>query len=197
MPLVHRDLAGDDGRAAAVAFFEDFEEIVARSGIERVEPPVVENEELDAAERRAGCGHSGRRRAPARDRRTIWGRADRGRIGCRGKPCGRARMQANFCRRRLDRKIRRLSCAVDPFAVRELLEQSAVEAARGAVIDILDEGMVAQSGIAQPSGKAFVAALVTSRSTSKPSQSAWVRVAASPEASSSAKAWPCRKGRVG
>lgn len=47
----------------------------------------------------------------------------------------------------------------DPFAVRELMEQSAVEAARGAVIDILDDGMVAQSGIAQPSGKAFVAAM--------------------------------------
>ena len=51
MPFVHGDLAGDDGRSPAVAFFEDFEEIVTSGGIERFEAPVVEDEQLDAAER--------------------------------------------------------------------------------------------------------------------------------------------------
>jgi hypothetical protein len=33
VPFVDGDLAGDDGRPSAVAFFEDFEEIVAGGGI--------------------------------------------------------------------------------------------------------------------------------------------------------------------
>ena len=39
---------------------------------------------------------------------------------------------------------------VDPLAIGELVEQSAVEAAWGPVIDVLDAGLLAQSGIAQP-----------------------------------------------
>ena len=50
MPTVHRDLTGDDDGAAAVALFEDFEEIVTRSGIERVEAPVIEDEEIDTTD---------------------------------------------------------------------------------------------------------------------------------------------------
>jgi hypothetical protein len=41
---------------------------------------------------------------------------------------------------------------LDPLAAGELLEQGAVEAARGAVIDVLDGGMLAQPGIAQAGG---------------------------------------------
>jgi hypothetical protein len=33
MPFVHGDLAGDDSRLAALAFFEDFEEVVTSGGI--------------------------------------------------------------------------------------------------------------------------------------------------------------------
>ncbi len=51
VPLVDRDLAGDDGGAPAVAFFENLEEIVACGGVERFETPVVEDEELHAPER--------------------------------------------------------------------------------------------------------------------------------------------------
>jgi hypothetical protein len=46
---------------------------------------------------------------------------------------------------------------VDPLAARALVEQRSIEATRGAVIDVLDDGMVAQPGIAQPRRKAFVA----------------------------------------
>jgi hypothetical protein len=51
VPFVDWDLAGDDGRSAAVAFFEDLEEIVPCSGVERFEAPIVEDEQLHAAER--------------------------------------------------------------------------------------------------------------------------------------------------
>ena len=48
VPFVDGNLAGQDGRAAAVAFFEDLVEIAAGAGIERIEPPIIENEELGA-----------------------------------------------------------------------------------------------------------------------------------------------------
>ena len=48
---------------------------------------------------------------------------------------------------------------VDPLAAGELVEQRAIKAARSAVIDILDDGVVAQPGIAQPGGQALVAAM--------------------------------------
>src|SRR6266567_6316043 len=46
--LFDRDLAGQVGRAAAVAFFEDLVEIAAGTGVEGVETPIVEDEELGA-----------------------------------------------------------------------------------------------------------------------------------------------------
>ena len=48
---------------------------------------------------------------------------------------------------------------VDPLAIGELVEESAVEPAWGPVIDVLDAGLLAQSGIAQPGGQPFVAAM--------------------------------------
>src|SRR6266446_3046596 len=51
MPAVDRDLAGDQGGAAAVAVFDDFQHVVALLGPERLKAPIIEDEELDAAER--------------------------------------------------------------------------------------------------------------------------------------------------
>ena len=48
---------------------------------------------------------------------------------------------------------------VDPLAIGELVEESAVEPAWGPVIDVLDAGLLAQSGIAQPGGQPLVAAI--------------------------------------
>ena len=56
VPFVDRDLAGEDGRAAAVAFFEDFVEIAAGAGVEGIETPIVEDEELGAVE----AAHAGK-----------------------------------------------------------------------------------------------------------------------------------------
>ena len=43
VPFVDGDLTGDDGGSPAVAFFEDFEKVVACCGVERFEPPIVES----------------------------------------------------------------------------------------------------------------------------------------------------------
>ena len=43
VPFVDRDLAGEDGRAAAVAFLEDLVEVVASAGVKRFETPIVES----------------------------------------------------------------------------------------------------------------------------------------------------------
>ena len=48
---------------------------------------------------------------------------------------------------------------VDPCAAGELLEQGPFETARRAIIDILDDGLLAQPSIAQPGGQALVAAM--------------------------------------
>ena len=48
MPMLDRHLAGDDGGAALMAVVDDLEEIAPLFAGERGEPPVVENEELDA-----------------------------------------------------------------------------------------------------------------------------------------------------
>ena len=50
VPFVNGDLAGENGRAAPVAFFEDLVEVTTGTGIERFEAPIVEDEELDAGE---------------------------------------------------------------------------------------------------------------------------------------------------
>jgi hypothetical protein len=45
---------------------------------------------------------------------------------------------------------------VDPFTLRELLEQDAVQTADGAIVDVLDARLLAQFCGAQPRGQAFV-----------------------------------------
>jgi hypothetical protein len=55
VPFVDGDLADDDGRSAAVAFFEDFE-VVTGCGIERRKTPIIENEQLHTTERSQKMG---------------------------------------------------------------------------------------------------------------------------------------------
>ena len=46
----------------------------------------------------------------------------------------------------------------DPIAARKLEEESAVEAAVGAEVDVLDDGRLAQPGLAQAAGEPLVLA---------------------------------------
>jgi len=51
VPFVDRDLAGQDGRTAAISLFEDLVEITASTGVERFKTPIIEDQQFDAAER--------------------------------------------------------------------------------------------------------------------------------------------------
>ena len=51
MPAIDWQLAGDNGGTAAVAVIEDFEKVMTGGGVERLEPPIVEDEKIDTAER--------------------------------------------------------------------------------------------------------------------------------------------------
>src|SRR5947208_182267 len=73
VPAVDRALAGDQGGAAAVAFFDDFQHVVALLGPKRLEAPIVEDQELDAAER----AHQARVAAIAAGEREITEHAGR------------------------------------------------------------------------------------------------------------------------
>ena len=44
MPMLHRQLAGDHGRATTVPVFQQFKDIAAVLIIERGQAPVIENE---------------------------------------------------------------------------------------------------------------------------------------------------------
>ena len=50
MPLGGRELAGDDGRAGAVAVLEDLEEVAALRVLDRGEAPVVDDQDVEAGE---------------------------------------------------------------------------------------------------------------------------------------------------
>lgn len=87
---------------------------------------------------------------------------------------------------------------IDALAVGELVEQRTIETARSAVIDVLDDGVMAQPGIARPGGQALLAAkgnLAVDERAEPIGMSE--RVAPSPEVSSSQKPGPFRTARAG
>ena len=158
VPFVDGNLAGEEGRAAAVAFFEDFIEIAAGAGVERIETPIVEDEELGAGE---GAHDAGVAPVAARQREIgeqlgdalIQNRAvvAAGLVAERtGKPAF-----ADARRPAQDQIVGR----IDPLAAGEFVEQRPIETAMNSVIDVLDDGIVAQSGIAQPSRETLVPAM--------------------------------------
>ena len=158
VPFVDRDLAGEDGRATAVAFFEDLVKIAAGAGVERFEAPIVEDEELSAVE-------------AAHDACVASVAARQGEIG---EEFGDALIQngavvaagfvaegtgkpafADAGRPAQDQIVVR----VDPLAGGEFVKQRPIQAAMNSIVDVLDDGIVAQSGVAQPSREALVAAM--------------------------------------
>ena len=56
VPFVDRDLTGKNGRATPIAFLEDLVEVTTGAGVERFEAPIVEDEELDAGETAQDAG---------------------------------------------------------------------------------------------------------------------------------------------
>jgi hypothetical protein len=48
VPTLHGELRGDDGRTAAVSLLKDFEDVVTGGGVEWLQSPIVENEQIGA-----------------------------------------------------------------------------------------------------------------------------------------------------
>ena len=155
VPVLDGQLAGDDGRSPAVAFFEDFQKVVAGLGVERLEPPIVQDQELDIAQRAADASIPA---IAARERQLAeqFGDAlvEDGAVVAAGLwPSAQAKPTLSDAGRTADDQV---VVHVDPVAGDELLEERAIEAARGAVVDVLDQRLLAQLGMAQPGGEFFV-----------------------------------------
>ena len=50
VPAVYWNLGGNHRGAASVAFFEDFQKIMAGCGVEGLQPPIIQNEQIGTAE---------------------------------------------------------------------------------------------------------------------------------------------------
>jgi hypothetical protein len=50
VPTVDRKLGCDHCGAASIALFEDFQEIMPCGGVERLKPPIIEDEKVGSAE---------------------------------------------------------------------------------------------------------------------------------------------------
>src|ERR1700756_997025 len=136
VPFGDRQLAGDDGGTAAIALFEDLEEVVTGGGIERFETPVIENQHLDAAK---GAEQAAITAVTTGQREIAEQLGDAliedGMIVAAGLVAKRRRQptlaDAGWSG---DHQI---VARLDPAAGDQLLEQGTIQAARGAIIDIL------------------------------------------------------------
>ncbi len=68
MPAVDRKLGGDHCRAASIALFEDFQEIMTGGGVQRLQPPIIEDQKVGAAE---GAKNAGMAPVAARQREIL------------------------------------------------------------------------------------------------------------------------------
>lgn len=156
VPGCHGKLGGDDRRSAPVAFFEDFQEIVAGAGVERLEAEVVEDQEIGATK-----GFEQARMAPiaAREGQFLTelrpAMINDGAIVAAGLLANGAGEPTFPGPARADQG--QIIVGVDPLTVGELLEQSSVEPARGAIVDVFDAGLLTEPGGAQPRRQPFVA----------------------------------------
>src|SRR5260370_22836210 len=155
---MERVMGGDGGGAAAVALLDDLEQVAGLVGPEWLEAPVVEDEQPDlaeplhqpwiatvaAGEREVGeqLGH-----ALVEDGSIIAAGLV---TECAGEP-GFADAGGAFD----DEGLR----GVDPVAGDEPLEQRAIEATCCTIVDILDDGALAQPGMTEPGGEPALGAL--------------------------------------
>ena len=177
----------DDRRSAPIAFFKDFQEIVAGAGVERLEAEVVEDQEIGAAE-----GFDKTRVAPvaARERKVFAelrpAMIDDGTVVAAGLLANGASEPTFADARWADQS--QIVAGVDPLAFGELLEQGAVEPARGAVVDVFDAGLLAEFAARSLAVSRLSRRRDASRSSSRASQSLRSIPFASSVSASSAKA---------
>lgn len=142
MPLFDRNLTGDEGRGALVAIFEDFEKVSLLGFGEDGQAPIVQNQELDAPERleepAIAAIAAGQRQRLEEARDTLIENAFSVTAGFVPERAGDPTFpDAGWTR---DKEP---FGSIDPAAGDKFLEQRAVDAARRAQVDILDDGVLA------------------------------------------------------
>lgn len=155
MPFLDRKLTGDDGRSAAVSFFEDFQKIVVDGGIERRQSPIVENAKIDTPERAQQA-----RMAAVTPRQGEFGK-EPGHTLIENRAIAAASGVAECLRQPAFTGTSRpgnheIGVIFDPLPTGELLEQGAVETVQAAIIDIFNACLLTQLGVTQPCGEPFV-----------------------------------------
>ena len=157
MPAIDGDLAGDQQRPPVVAIVDDLEQITTLFGIERFRPPIVDDQQAGAFER----GHQPRQPAFAARLGKI-GEQARGALVEHRKALAAGLVAECASQPRLADTGRadeaKMMMLADPLTARELEEESTVEAAVGAEVDVLDDGRLAQPGLAQAAGEPLVLA---------------------------------------
>src|SRR5437762_1386152 len=154
VPVLHRELPGDDGRVFPAPVLEHFEEIVSLLGPERGEAPVVEDEDVDlrpareeAGQRAVAAGNvefmAESRHAAIEDGVAVAARLLRERTGDVRLPAAR----------RADHED--VLGLGDPLAGGEALDERAVEAAGMAEVDVLHARLpIAELGELEAAGEA-------------------------------------------
>ena len=145
IPVIDRNLTGDDGRAPLVAVFDDLEEVAALIVIELLRSPVVENEQVGSRQGLQRPGVSPIASCQSEGGKESWGAMiGDGEIlaaGLLAKGAGEPAL-ADTGRPGQQEPV----VLSDPVAGGELEEERAVEAAIGPEIDILDLRVMAQPG---------------------------------------------------
>jgi hypothetical protein len=156
VPGCHGKLGGDDRRSAPIAFFEDFQEIVAGAGVERFEAEVVEDQEIGATK---GFEQAWMAPVAAREGQVLTelrpAMINDGAIVAAGLLANGAGEPTFPGPARPDQG--QIIAGVDPLTFGELLEQGSVEPARGAIVDVFDARLLTEHGGAQPRRQPFVA----------------------------------------
>src|SRR5208282_6618838 len=145
MPAVHGNLTGDDDRALVVAILDDFEQVARLFGGERLRPPIVEDEQLDARQRAQKPGIA---RIAVSDGEIG---EEPGHAGVENGEVLSARLVAEGASEPTLAQAARpgqeqIAALGDPVTGGELEEERAVEPARTLIVDVLDAGRVTQPG---------------------------------------------------
>src|SRR5258708_811675 len=158
VPMLDGDLAGDDGRGATVAIIKDLQKVAPFGRIENRKAPVVEDQELNAAEGfeqaaiatvapSEGEGLEQARDAMILDRTVVA-------AGLVAEGAGNPALAQPGCPR--DEQV---LVAVDPVAADESGEDGAIHAARPAPLVVLHPCALGRRGELEAGGETFWVAL--------------------------------------
>jgi hypothetical protein len=159
VPAIHGQLAGDDGGASLVAILDDLEQVAALLVVELLGSPVVEDEQVGPGE---AAQHLGVAAVTAcqgeRGKQPGCPVIDDGEILAAGLVAERASQPAFADTGRPGEQ--QPMPGTDPLAAGKLEEEAAVQTAGGAEVDVLDAGLMAQTG---GTGAGFEALLAAHR----------------------------------